>query len=82
VPPAVLTSDSGSQEVHSEAQWNSLKTKLEMEIGVTGSWEVPEFREFNDGITGYQAAAPNAKSLGVASRWKLPHVGEQYSFDG
>jgi hypothetical protein len=27
---------------------NSVKTKLEMEIGVTGSWEVPEFWEFND----------------------------------
>jgi len=53
-----------------------------MEIGVTGSWEVPKFREFNDGITGYQAAAPNARSLGVENRWKLPHVGEQYSFDG
>jgi hypothetical protein len=25
---------------------------------------------------------PNARSLGVENRWKLPHVGEQYSFNG
>src|SRR5260370_38818161 len=31
------------------ANWISLTTGLEQEIGVTESWEVPEFREFNEG---------------------------------
>jgi hypothetical protein len=26
------------------------KHRFEKEIGVTGSWEVPEFREFEDGL--------------------------------
>ena len=30
--------------------WISLKTGLEKEIGVTESWEVPEFRELNEGL--------------------------------
>jgi hypothetical protein len=47
---------------------------------ILGSPRIPGVS--TSGITGYQAAAPNARSLGVETRWKLPHVGEQYSFDG
>jgi len=32
--------------------WISLKTKVKKEIGVTGSWEVPGFRELSEALTG------------------------------
>jgi hypothetical protein len=44
-------------------KWNSLKIKLEMEIGVTGSWEVPEFREFNDGSYGIAGCCAECEIL-------------------
>jgi hypothetical protein len=37
------------------ANWISLKTGLENEIGMTESWEVPEFWELNEGT--YQMAS-------------------------
>jgi hypothetical protein len=80
---AFLPSEPDHEQCNRIANWISLTTGLEQEIGVTESWEVPEFWEFNEG--GYQKVCffmlscliSNLASTAEFRAWRPHHLAQQ-----